>query len=145
MATSYQDPLTPRMVGASITARDLYVAHVASSTIRIDYDDSGNPQPNTQSVSYGAHAGAMCSVDLERAVLRDAGFGFYSSSGGFTLVDGVIASMSESGGAQSGSMPSLTRIGFVGNASDAIVQRADLPEGSMLPAPQPACSTPGCL
>jgi hypothetical protein len=145
MAAPYADPLTPRTVGATIRGTDVYVSRVARSTIRIEYDEAGNPQASTQEVSYATHAGAMCSVDLERAVLREAGFGFYDSSGTYTVRDGVIAAMVESAGAQSGSAPLLTHVGFVANASDAIVQRTDLPEGAMLPAPQPACSTPGCL
>jgi hypothetical protein len=145
MATPFQDPTTPRQTGASIVAHDLYVRGVGASPIRVDYDAHDEPVRVPTEVAYGIHAGSMCSLDVSRGVVVDAEYGFYASSGTLGMHDGVIASMRDAAGARSASMPVLERVEFVSNASDAVEERMDLPEGAMLRTPSSSCANPACL
>lgn len=120
------------------TFEDLFVRRVGTSTIRLA-DNDMTALPEGRSVAYGLHAGPGCVVEATRAVLQGGGYGFFNANGALRVREGVIADQLDGAGAIDLATPAtattLTGVGFVRNARDAIERRSDLPTASSVAPP----------
>jgi hypothetical protein len=124
--------------GTSVTVTDLFVRDVRPSTVR--FNESGSTgEAVGRAVAYGLHPGPGCTIDVSRAVLDRGGLGLFNAAGTVRVRRGVIANQGEGVGAVDLATPAdatvLDGVALVGNASDAIPRRDDLPTASQLPAP----------
>ncbi len=119
--------------GASVAATDLFATQIGRSVVS---STVLNPACEGAARSYGVSVGRDCSVELQRAVMSDGGFGFFVERGArsFRVQRGVIAGMCEAGGAtQSGDVLgalALDRVRFA-NVGALVIERSDLEAARM--------------
>lgn len=126
--------------GATIEARELFVAGVSDQSVR-------NTFPPGMPVAYGIAIGAGCGVQLDRATVVDAGWGFFQTAGRFRWREGVVLRTRDGPGAVNGVAPgegsTLDRVRFIDSENLVISRDVALPE-VLLPPPPPPCALPPC-
>lgn len=120
--------------GATLRASDLFVRGVRASSV----DDIAGQAPP---VAYGVSVGRDCALDLERATVLDADWGFFHSAGSLTLRRALVARQRRSAGAASlvdARHPlRLEDLSLRENASNEIARDIDLPSLRLEPPPEP--------
>lgn len=120
--------------GATLQASDLFVRGVRASSVD---DLSMRALP----VAYGLAVGRDSALDLERATVIDADWGFFHSAGSLTLRRALVARQRRSAGAASlvdARHPlRLEDLALRENASNEIARDLDLPALRFEPPPEP--------
>jgi hypothetical protein len=149
MAATATELVTGRVDGTLIAGTDVFVRDVRSSTIRFDETHS-TYVPTGRRVAYGLHVGDGAALDLRRVVVAQGGFGFFAAAGGaLAMHTGVITAQLDAAGAvnETGVTDAvvLDGVALYGNANDALVHGADLPQVAALEVPSAACVDLNCL
>lgn len=120
--------------GATLRASDLFVRGVRASSV----DDIAGQAPP---VAYGVSVGRDCALDLERATVLDADWGFFHSAASLTLRRALVARQRRGAGAASlvdARHPlRLEDLSLRENASNDIARDIDLPSLRLEPPPEP--------
>ncbi len=145
MSSPYEDVVAGRREGARLTASDLFLRDVRTSTIELD--PSGmTVSPTGRSVAYALHSSPGCFLSASRVVIDVGGYGFFNASrGAIALRDAVVSRQSDALGATAApELLVLHNVTGSGNATNNVVQTAALPAAGALPPPSPVCVDATC-
>ncbi len=119
--------------GSVVRASDVFLRGVEAESIRLS-------DPPSRPVAYGVHVARGCSLDVSRAVIDGAQWGFFQSSGALTLRESVVAGQSRGAGASNGASAAhpltLDRVTFT-DVAGPVARDIELPEALLPPPPLP--------